>query len=177
MKSNTRWCIITGAPCSGKSTVVRALADAGYRTVPEVAREYIGSQLASGKDLASIKSDALAFERRILLRKVSIEQHLPKNELIVLDRAVPDSIAYYQLEGLDISEPLHYSRRIGYQSIFLFDRLAFERDAVRTEDQQISARIEALIVQAYTRLGYAIIRVPALPINQRVDFILSHIDH
>lgn len=154
---------------------MKALADAGYATVPEVARAFIDSQLAEGKDLATIKSDPLSFERRILLKKVRIEQRLPKNELVVLDRAVPDSIAYYQLEGLDVTEPIRYSRLVGYQNVFLFDRLEFEHDAVRSEDRRISAHIETLILRAYTRLGYEIVRIPVVPVEERVEIILSHL--
>lgn len=175
MTTMTKWSVITGAPCSGKSTVVKALADAGYATVPEVARAFIDSQLAEGKDLASIKSDRLAFERSILLKKVRIEQRLPRNEVVVLDRAVPDSIAYYQFEGLDIAEPLRCSGLVKYQNVFLFDRLEFEHDAVRCEDQCISEHIETLILKAYTRLGYGIVRVPVISVEKRVEIVLSHL--
>jgi predicted ATPase len=175
MTAATNWYVIIGAPCSGKTTIVAALASQGYATVPEVARAYIDRQLAQGKDLISIKSDLLAFERRILLEKVRIEQCLSKESLTILDRAVPDSMAYYQLEGLDLAEPLGYSRSARYKKVFLFDRLKFEGDTVRTENQMVSERIEDLIHDAYTFLGYNVIRVPVAPIPDRIDFILAHI--
>jgi hypothetical protein len=36
--------------------------------------------------------------------KARIENALPLNRTVFLDRAVPDSIAYYRLEGLDPSD-------------------------------------------------------------------------
>ena len=33
--------VITGGPCSGKTTIIQALAEAGHTTVPEAATELI----------------------------------------------------------------------------------------------------------------------------------------
>ena len=172
----TNWYVITGAPCSGKTTVINALAAAGYTTVSEVARAYIDRRLANGETIASIKSDPLAFERHILLEKCRIEHRMSKEKLIVFDRAVPDSIAYFQLEGLAIEEPLAHSYEVRYKNVFLFEPLTFEPDAVRSENQSVAARIENLIDQAYSRLGYALIRVPKLSIQRRLDFVMAHLE-
>jgi hypothetical protein len=67
----TNWHVITGAPCSGKTAVIEALARQGYRIVPEIARSYIESRLACGATLNAIKADALAFESHILLGKIA----------------------------------------------------------------------------------------------------------
>jgi predicted ATPase len=170
----SNWHVITGAPCSGKTAVIQMLADQGHRTVAEVARSYIDDQLAQGKSLATIKADPMIFERHILMEKVGIERCLPKKETIFLDRAIPDSIAYYQLEGLDPAEPMQQSRFVRYKTIFLFEALPFEKDAVRTEDQVRAQRIEALLSKAYRGLGYSIVRVPVLSIARRMAFVLSH---
>ncbi len=168
--------MITGAPCSGKTSVIKALEKRGHRVVHEVARAYIDKLLSDGLPLTKIKSDILTFERRILKAKTTIEQHLPKNQLIFMDRAVPDSIAYYRLEGLSPDEPMNQSQTIRYQHIFLFERLDFEKDGVRTEDQALAMRIEELLVNGYEALGYDIIRVPLLSIDERVAFVLDHIE-
>ena len=170
----TNWYVITGAPCSGKSAVIQTLAQRGFKVVQEAARGYIDSQLASGLTLEEIKSDILSFERHILLEKVRIEAALPKNRLHFLDRAVPDSVAYFQLEGLDRDEPLGYSRQIRYKGIFLFERLTFESDAVRTEDNELAGQIELLLEKCYRQLGYTIMRVPVMPVGRRADWVLKH---
>ena len=171
---SSNWYVITGAPCSGKSAVIRSLDCRGFKVVPETARSYINSQLASGRTLMEIKSDVLSFERHILHEKIRIEQTLPKDQTIFLDRAVPDSVAYFQLEGLDGNEPLSNSRYVRYRGIFLFDRLTFQTDAVRTEDSTLAGQIELHLEACYRQLDYPIIRVPVMPIGQRVDWILKH---
>lgn len=167
--------VITGAPCSGKTSVIKGLARRGFNVVQEAARAYIDSQLNLGYALKEIKSDILSFERHILLAKVQIEKNLSKTQIVFLDRAIPDSIAYFQLEGLDWKEPLDYSRMLRYKQIFLFDQLAFEKDAVRSEDPMLATRIETLLEKCYLELGYPITRVPALPIDERIEFVLAHI--
>lgn len=170
----TNWYVITGAPSSGKTSVINGLARRGYKVVPETARAYINGRLASGHTLTEIKTDILAFERHILMEKVRIERGLSKSETIFLDRAIPDSIAYFQLEGLDEQEPIQCSHILRYQQIFLFDRLTFEKDNVRSENQAVAARIETLLHRSYADLGYDVIRVPVLPVDQRIEFVLAH---
>ena len=172
---STNWHVITGAPCSGKTTVIRKLEKLGYRVVHEVARAYIDDQMNRGKSLDQIKADVLSFERHILDEKIKIESSLPEKATIFLDRAVPDSIAYFKLEGLDPTEPIEKSHAARYQKIFFFERLLFEKDAVRSENDMMAARLDRLLKESYQMLGYEIIQVPMTPVEKRVDFILDHL--
>jgi predicted ATPase len=170
----TRWCVITGAPCSGKTAVIGELARRGFRVVPEAARSFIDVEMKKGRTIAEIKSDPARFEGHIFRTKLALEARLPADERVFLDRALPDSIAYYRLEGLDPAEPRRRCRRVRYSHVFLFEPIEFTKDTVRSEDAQTAARIERLIEDAYGELGYAIIRVPVMPIPARTDFVLSH---
>jgi predicted ATPase len=169
----TEWCVITGAPCSGKTAVVDELARRGFRVVPEAARAYIDAEMKKGRRLGAIKSDPARFERHIFRTKLAIEAGLPADKRLFCDRALPDSIAYYRLEGLDPEEPRQQSRRVRYSRVFLFERIEFMRDSVRTEDARTAARIERLIEEAYTDLDYTIVWVPVMPVRQRADFVLA----
>ena len=100
------WYVITGAPSSGKTSVICELERLGYRVVHEVARAFIDEELKKGKTIEQIKADELAFERHILYKKIKIEESLPKKEIIFLDRASPDSIAYFKSAGLNPNEPV-----------------------------------------------------------------------
>ena len=172
---DTRWQVLTGAPCSGKTTLIQAFAGQGHRVVPETARAYIDLCLARGLTLPQIKADPLRFEQRILLEKVALESMLPRDQLIFMDRAIPDSVAYYRFEGLDPAEPLRYSQTVRYETIFLLERLAFEQDTVRSEDADDAARLETMLAECYGMLGYVVVRVPVMGIGARARFILQHL--
>ncbi len=171
--AKTNWHVITGAPCSGKTAVICGLEQLGYRIVHEFARAYIDEELQKGKSISRIKSDILSFESHILYKKIEIESRLPKNELIFFDRAVPDSIGYYILEGLNPDEPIIKSKQTKYKEIFFFERLSFEKDEVRSEDDLIAARLDRLLKESYQMLGYDIIPVPLMPVEERIQFIIK----
>ena len=143
--------------------------------IHEVARAYIDKELMKGKTLAEIKADEWAFERHILIEKVRIESKLKKDEIIFFDRGVPDSIAYYKLNGLDATEPFQKSSEVRYQNVFLFERLRFLTDPVRSEDDRTARRLNRLIQESYQSLGYNIIHVPLLSVEERTEFILKHL--
>jgi predicted ATPase len=175
--SSTNWCVITGAPCSGKTTVIRELEKHGYRVVHEVARAHIDRELMMGKTISEIKADIPAFEQHILDQKIKIEASLPKNETIFLDRAIPDSIAYFTIEGLDPGGPIEKSKSFRYKNIFFFERLIFQKDAVRSEDERIAAELDRLLQKGYQMLGYEIIHVPLAPVRDRVELVLKSLQY
>lgn len=171
----TRWCVLTGAPCSGKTTVIDALKHLGFTVVPEMARTYIENELKKGKTIETIRRNALAFQRHILYTKVYIENSLSPQDLIFLDRGIPDSIAYFRLSNLPAEEPLYFSEKSRYDAVFLFERLPLSPDPVRSEDDATTIRIQELIRNAYGNLGYTLAKVPVMPVAERVRFILDRL--
>jgi predicted ATPase len=169
----TNWHVITGAPCSGKTAVISELERRGYSVIHETARAYIDRQLAAGGSLEQIKADILAFESHVLNEKIRIESALPQSETIFLDRGIPDSIAYFKIAGLDTANPIGKSSLVRYRRIFFFERLSYLKDRVRAEDEETADKLNSLIQESYSMLGYEIIYVPVLSIKQRVEFILK----
>jgi predicted ATPase len=171
----TNWYVITGAPCSGKTTVICELEQRGYRVVHELARAYIENQIDKGNSLYQIKADLWLFERHIINEKVKIETRLPAKTLIFFDRAIPDSIAYFNIASLDPKELMKKSRRFRYKKIFLFERLDFEKEPIRSEDEILAKRLDILLEQAYRQVGYEVDRVPVLSVQKRVQYVLDHL--
>lgn len=171
----TNWYVITGAPCSGKTTLINELERLGYRVLHEAARAYLDAEITKGKSIAQLKADIRAFERRILRDKLAAEDSLPAVETIFMDRAVPDSIAYYKLEGLCPREPICESRKVRYKKIFFCERLELENDIVRVEDDAKVDRLQHLLKESYEMLGYTLLQVPRGPVNDRMRILLEHI--
>jgi predicted ATPase len=173
--SQTNWYVITGAPSSGKTTLVQELEKLGYRVIHEVARGYIETQMKQGRTLEEIRADKRSFENFVLHAKIAIEAELPKDHVIIFDRAIPDSIAYFEEAGLDAREAVEKSPRNRYKKVFLLDRLPYQVDHARIEDSQIAIRLDQSLEQSYGMLGYEVMRINAMPVEERVKIILQEI--
>jgi predicted ATPase len=175
---NTNWCAITGAPSSGKTSVIEELAHRGFAIQNEVARELIEQALRHGKTLAQVRDadHVQDLQRRILKLKVAREMGLNRETFIFTDRGTPDSITYFRLAKMDVAAAIEASKIFRYKAVFLFERLpAFTHDDVRTESEQQAREIEQMLESDYKALGYDVIRVPVLTVAGRADFILSRI--
>ena len=107
----TNWCILTGAPCSGKTTVLNELEKRGFKCIPEVARVYIEQELSKGLTIDEMRADEAAFQKKIIEIKKQIELDLVPEEIVFFDRAMPDSISYLRIAGMDAAEVIELSKK------------------------------------------------------------------
>lgn len=171
----TNWIVITGAPCSGKTSVINALADRGYRVAPEVARAYM-EELFKAHTIEEVDENILELQQHILESKLKRENELPEGDLIFFDRGLPDSIAYYQTRDLPTAEVIAACRKRRYKKVFIFDRLPFQEDSIRHENPELAELLDKLIREAYQLLEYDFISVPVMSIEERTQFVLDEID-
>ncbi len=174
-KYKTNWCVITGAPSSGKTSVIKELAHRGYAIQAEVARELIELGISRGLSLGDIRRDAKDLQKSILEVTLAREMALDLKTTIFLDRGLPDSITYFKLAGLEGAEAVAASLLFQYRAVFIFDRLPIIKDDVRTEDEALANRIDRMLEEDYKSVGYDPVRVPVLPIEQRADFVLKEL--
>lgn len=175
----TNWHIITGGPSSGKTTLLNALAERGYKTVPEAARTLIDRGLAEGKSIDDIRGDELAFQMKVLELKQDIESKLSQNEIIFFDRGQHDTLAYLKLYDFPISETVTDAlAAASYGQVFLLEPLAnFEADYARTESAEQARKLHQLLAEAYDSYGIKPRTVPAISVADRVEFILEAIEN
>lgn len=172
-QNKTNWYVITGAPSSGKTSVINELAKQGFSVKNEVARELIELGISKGRTLEHIRSDALALQKDILETALAREMGLDPTKIIFLDRGLPDSITYFRRAGLDGIEAVAASYLYQYRAVFIFDRLPIVQDHVRTEDNKIADEIDKALEEDYKSIGYTPIRVPVISIRERTEFILK----
>ena len=173
MSTDTNWYVITGSPSSGKTTTIEHLASLGYETVPEAARILIDTEAKKGKTTEEIRNNEAEFQRKILQMKIEAEEKLPSEQVIFFDRGIPDSVAYYQLCGLDTDSVKKESKKRKYRRVFLLEQLQFEKDYARSENERLASSLNRLIRKAYSDLGYDIIFVPRASVGKRTEFIIS----
>ncbi len=170
----TNWHVITGAPCCGKTTLIDQLVNQGFRTVPETARQYIEREMAERRRVHPILADAAALQRSIRDMQLSIERGLRANEVLFLDGALPGSLAWYRVYGLNPNEILAECFHHRYASVFILEPLPFQLDDERVEEMAaIQGFLDKWHTRDYSALGYRVVRVPVLPPEERLAFVLE----
>lgn len=169
----TNWHVITGAPCSGKTTLIDQFDKLGYFTVEEIGRQYITRELAKGRTLEELRSNESIFQRTLLDLRIRQEQELDPTRMTFLDRGLPDSLTFFRANGLNPNEILRDCQIFRYTSVFLLDRLPLQMNGVRAEDDSKLQFIDEWLLRDYEALGYEVKRVPVLPIAKRVSYVLD----
>lgn len=176
MKSIPNWYVITGGPSSGKTTVINELARLGYFVAPDMARDYISQEIANGRSLKEIRGNEAEFQRKVVKMKIEREKKIPKNKIMFLDNAVPCSVAYYQICGLNPQEVIPLCRKNQYQKIFFLEQLPMEKDYARIENAKTIKKLNKLLKEEYENLGYKVINIPATSTKERIQKILAEVN-
>jgi predicted ATPase len=169
----TNWHVITGASCSGKTTLINQLFAKGFQIVPEAGRQYFEREMAKGRTIEEIRKDRASFTFPIYDLMMTQERGLRATDVIFLDRGLPDALAFFRFAGLNPNEILSDCFQHRYSSVFLLNRLPYWQDGVRTAEDAIAADFELEMLRDYSALGYDVVRVPVLPPEERLTFILE----
>ncbi|NOY47306.1 MAG: ATP-binding protein [Chlorobi bacterium] len=172
----TNWYVITGGPSTGKTTVINLLQKQGYKTTIEHARHYIDTMRSEGKTIEEIRANKRKFQLGVLNMQIEQEAAIKPQDIVFLDRAIPDAMAYYQFLELDyditLIEAMH---NVSYKKIFILDRLPLVTDYARTEDEAAQKKIHQLIINVYESLPFPVVYIPVLSPKERVNYILKNI--
>jgi len=153
-KIQTSWHVISGAPCSGKTTLIDQLAGVGYRTAIETAREYFEIEMAKGRTSQEIRGSWHTLQWGIFGMQKNLENGLSPEQVVFLDRGLPDSLAFHRVWGLNPNELLLDCRKHRYTSVFILDRLPFIRDKqLDPEDEKSAQFVDDWLERDYAALG------------------------
>ncbi|CZF81820.1 hypothetical protein GCE9029_02848 [Grimontia celer] len=171
--------VFTGGPGSGKTTVIEALRRQGYCCAPETGRKVIQEQVKQN-GTAFPWLDKIAFrDEMVRMELANFNDYRDKPETVFFDRSILDCLGYSLLEALptpkkleELCEELTYRKRV-----FVFPpwQEIFENDAERKQDFEEAVRTYEVMVGVYERSGYRLIEVPRLTVEERIGFILGHI--
>ena len=173
IRVQTNWHVITGTVSSGKTSLIEQLANRGFQTVPEPGRQYFEREMAKGRAIDQIRENPAAFTRILIDIMLNVEHELRANDVLFLDRAFPDALAFCRANGLNPNEFLEDCFHHCYASVFLLDRFPVERDGVRTVDDATAELIDEWLYRDYSSLGYSVVRVPVLSLQERLAFVLE----
>ena len=170
--------IITGAPGTGKTSIINALKERGYSCVKENSREIIAEQIINGGEILPWKNQ-IAFENLISSKRAKQYESNTKDEIYFFDRSAIDCIAYLKANNLEASDEIletiktcKFNSNVFYTPIW---EEIYTNDSERKEDIITAKNIEKALLTTYQSFGYSLVEVPKLPVNERTAFILSKI--
>ncbi|MGY6710722.1 MAG: AAA family ATPase [Rhizobiaceae bacterium] len=170
-----RFVTISGCSGGGKSTLLGELSRRGYAVVEEPGRRIVREELA-GDGSALPWVDGVAFARRaIAMALEDLEKAAALAGLVFFDRGLVDAAAALEhLTGepaIDtIARPHPTNHRVfmapPWPEIFASDperRHGFDEAVAEYE------RLE----KAYSELGYELVELPRVSVNERAEFVLK----
>ena len=171
--------IVTGGPGSGKSTLIDALGKPGIRTMPEAGRAIIQDQLAIGGE-ALPWSDRRAFAELMLSWEMrSYREALKLTGPVIFDRGVPDVLGYLRVANLPISPHVSRAAEIFryHPRVFIAPPWPeiFIQDAERKQSLDEAAAVYEVMNETYSALGYKLIPLPFVSIEERAQFLLTEL--
>jgi predicted ATPase len=175
--NDERLFVLTGAPGSGKSAILAALA-ADVACVSEPAREVLAAERGRG-GTGTPEQDAARFVRLLLDR--SIEKHATAaaaGRTTLFDRGIPDCIAYAEVLGVDRAPSLAAAQDRRYHAeILLLEpwEAIYAPDAERTMPFAATIPFHEALVRAYARTGYALVVVPRGDVAARAAHVRAFI--
>ena len=173
--------IITGGPCTGKTTLLNKLQGIGYETVPEAARNVIQREQTKFEQDKSYHpilpwTDLCGFQDLVIKEQYLLERAV-KGPTVFADRSYIDNIAYAEMGGFSIYHKIRpYLESANYGKVFFLDQLnLYENDESRKEDREKAKDLHEKLFEVYNRYDYEIVRVPDIGKENRLEMVLNSI--
>ncbi len=163
--------VITGGPCSGKTTLIRYLERQGYKVLHEVPRQIIREYKQKGIDHSQKRNE---FQFNVLKRTIERNKKIKDGEIVFLDVDIPEGIAYFKANG---EEPPNWLLKAAkehakYHKVILLEQIPFHRkDDIRIEDAKTALKISKIIEELYNELGYEVHKIPFMHVKKRAEII------
>jgi predicted ATPase len=174
------WSVLTGGPCTGKTTVANYLDFLGHGICEEPARK----MLESGEiPAASLKSNPVYAQQKIGLRTLTEHRTLAEtkqDDPYFVDGSPIDAVIMLRALGLE-PPPMFYmglKQALRYKRVFVFEPVEWVDDPVRPP-RDIAERVHELTEDVYREFGYEPIWVERFSgeqvtsIEKRAGFLLE----
>ncbi len=178
---NQKRIVITGGPGSGKTTLIEHLEIKGHTVMHEISRAVIKAAQEEGIDQLFLEDPMLFSQKLLDGRLIQFDEALSMEESIIFyDRGMPDVTAYMDYIGSSYTDSFDQPcMDFKYDSVFLLPPWEgiYLQDNERYESFDQAVIIYQFLLRGYQKYGYNIVEVPPGTINERIYFILEHLNH
>lgn len=163
--------IITGAPSTGKSSLINELSNMGYECFNEVSRSIIKNE-----KIEKINKD-LNFEMEIFKKRK--KQYELAKVLHFYDRSIVDILAYMNISKIKPPpQILEFLKNNKYEKNVFFLKPwkeIYKKDNQRFEEFKHAEIINYNLEIVYQNLNYNLIEIPKMSIIQRAKYVIKEI--
>lgn len=171
--------ILTGAMGGGKSSILNQLKEKKYLCIDEPARQILEEQRSINGEGIPEKNPQL-FNQLMLSRSINQYKINSKyNDVILFDRGIPDLIAYADLFNINKNIYINAAKDYLYnKNVFIFNgwKEIYTTDDERKMEFDLAKEFGNNVSKIYTELGYNVIDVPFVSVEERVKYIINLID-
>lgn len=176
----TSWSLITGAPGSGKTTLVNFMNSKGWRTLSDPGRAEYEHQIEQGNPPETARRNYAQFQqlvlKRFLLNIKTIDTNLPA----IFDYGIAESLAFMKITGTPwCEEIIKAAVKIKFSNVFILDMVPLaesNNDKIRSETALERRTLKNLISEIYICLGYKPMHVPLMSTQERFEWVRRCID-
>jgi len=166
--------IITGAPGTGKSSLVKSLQAKGILCTEEVSRDII-------KQEQVLQSDGMPWGNMERFSQLVFKEtmHRLKNQenTLICDRSLLDIIAYLKHANLEVFEALatinfykYYHKTVFFAAPW---EAIYQTDPQRPEDFETQLSLSKTIEKVYASYGFTLCYLPCVSVAKRTSFVMD----
>jgi predicted ATPase len=166
--------ILTGAPGTGKSTLLQELSTQGVTVMNEPARQILKEQRAIGGRALPEVDPGLFIQMMRERATAQYQAALRCSGPVIFDRGMPDFIAYTRHFNLNEEDDLKAAHEFRYAAqVFI----CTPWEAIYTTDSERKMSFAAVqdfhesLVKIYQDLGYRLCELPRLNVRERARFL------
>ncbi|MCV2893915.1 AAA family ATPase [Lentibacter sp. XHP0401] len=172
--------VITGGPGSGKSTLIDALHSKGFASMPEAGRAIIRDQVQIGGTALPWADRAMFAELMLGWELRSWHEASALEGPVLMDRGVADVVGYLTLCSLPVPDHVEAAaKKYRYNStVFItpYWEAIFCQDAERKQDREEAEATDRVMADTYARFGYQLVELPKVSVEERVAFVVDHLN-
>lgn len=171
--------VISGGPGGGKTTLLNALAEAGFATSGEAGRAILQQQAAIGGPASHTTDNALYAELMLSWDMRSYDAWRGHEGDVFFDRSVTELVGYFQLIGRPV--PAHFQRAAAlypyHEEVFIAPawEAIYVQDDLRKQDFAEARRSYEMAVRFYGEQGYRVVELPKTTVAERVAFVRTRL--